>query len=546
MTGLSPDLILAIVVVGLLAIAASSEVARRTGVATPLILVAAGIAIGFVPGMPDIEVEPEWILAGVLPPLVYSASVAMPPMNIRREFGSITSLSVTLVVLSTAALGWFFSWVLAVPLAWGLALGAVVSPTDAVAVAIARRAGVPSRVLTILEGEGLLNDATALVLLRSAVAAGIASITFGSVVLNFVYAVAVATVIGLAAGHATLWIRRRIDNPAASTVVSFTVPLVAALPTELAGGSGLVAAVVAGLVIGQHAPRMLSPRTRLFDRVGWSSVELALEGLIFLLMGLQLHTLIEDVLGSDGRIVQAVWVALAGLMLVLVIRAGYVVLLVGSIGRRAGRAASIQPRLEQMNAAAEERFSNLPDHLGDSERMAERIERIRTRLRRERSKVNYLLRDPVGAEEGAIIVWAGMRGAVSVAAAQTLPASTPSRSTIVLIAFLLAGGSLLLQGTTLGALARRLRPEASEALAERERAEHYELLQLLELTATAEREKDDDRSERAIELAVLRAQRDVLLDARDDGTFDGEMLTHALTTVDAQQIALEMQGDPDE
>lgn len=417
MTGLSPDLILAIVVVGLLAIAASSEVARRTGVATPLILVAAGIAIGFVPGMPDIEVEPEWILAGVLPPLVYSASVAMPPMNIRREFGSITSLSVTLVVLSTAALGWFFSWVLAVPLAWGLALGAVVSPTDAVAVAIARRAGVPSRVLTILEGEGLLNDATALVLLRSAVAAGIASITFGSVVLNFVYAVAVATVIGLAAGHATLWIRRRIDNPAASTVVSFTVPLVAALPTELAGGSGLVAAVVAGLVIGQHAPRMLSPRTRLFDRVGWSSVELALEGLIFLLMGLQLHTLIEDVLGSDGRIVQAVWVALAGLVLVLVIRAGYVVLLVGSIGRRAGRAASIQPRLEQMNAAAEERFSNLPDHLGDSERMAERIERIRTRLRRERSKVNYLLRDPVGAKEGAIIVWAGLRGAVSVAAA---------------------------------------------------------------------------------------------------------------------------------
>ena len=546
MTGLSPDLILAIVVVGLLAIAASSEVARRTGVATPLILVAAGIAVGFVPGMPDIEIEPEWILAGVLPPLVYSASVAMPPMNIRREFGSITSLSVTLVVLSTAALGWFFSWVLAVPLAWGLALGAVVSPTDAVAVAIARRAGVPSRVLTILEGEGLLNDATALVLLRSAVAAGIASITFGSVVLNFVYAVAVATVIGFVAGHATLWIRRRIDNPAASTVVSFTVPLVAALPTELAGGSGLVAAVVAGLVIGQHAPRMLSPRTRLFDRVGWSSVELSLEGLIFLLMGLQLHTLIEDVLGSDGRIVEAVWVALAGLALVLVIRAGYVVLLVGSIGRRAGRAASIQPRLEQINAAAEERFSNLPDHIGESERMAERIERIRTRLRRERSKVNYLLRDPTGAKEGAIIVWAGMRGAVSVAAAQTLPASTPSRSTIVLIAFLLAGGSFLLQGTTLGALARRLRPEASEAHAERERAEHYELLQLLELTASAEREKDDDRTERAIELAVLRAQRDVLLDARDDGTFDGEMLTHALTAVDAQQIALEMQGNPDE
>lgn len=546
MIGITPELTLAIVVAGLLAIAATSEVSRRSGVATPLLLVALGVGVGFIPGVPTIEIEPEWILAGVLPPLVYSAAVSMPPMNFRREFRSITSLSVTLVVVSSLALGWFFSWVLGIPFAWGVALGAVVSPTDAVAVAIARRAGVPHRVLTILEGEGLLNDATALVLLRAAVAAGVASISFGEVALDFVYAVAVAVAIGFGVGHGILWLRRQIDKPAASTVVSLATPLVAALPAELLNASGLVAAVVAGLVAGQHAPRVLSPRIRLFDRIGWSSVELGLEGLIFLLMGLQLHALVVDVQQDQGRVVLALWVALAGLTLVLLIRAIYVVSLVGSIGRRASRAAMMQPRLDLISEAHEQRLAHLPEQFAQSERFAERLEQIRVRLRRERSKVNYLLRDPIGAKEGLVITWAGMRGAVSVAAAQTLPADTPYRSVLVLIAFLLAGGSLLLQGTTLGALARRLRPEPSAQHAEREQAEHDELLQLLELTASAEREKDVERSDRAAELAVLRAQRDALLDARDDGTFDGEMLSHALTAVDAQQIALELQGNPDE
>jgi len=465
-------------------------------------------------------------------------------MNFRREFRSITSLSVTLVVVSSLALGWFFSWALSIPFAWGVALGAVVSPTDAVAVAIARRAGVPRRVLTILEGEALLNDATALVLLRSAVAAAAAAFSFGQVALSFLFAVAVAVVIGLGVGHGILWIRRRIDNPAASMVVSLAAPLVAALPAELFGASGLVAAVTTGLVTGQHAARVLSPRTRMFDRVGWSAVELGLEGLIFLLMGLQLHALVLDVQQDHGRVVLALWVALAGLVLVLLIRAIYVVSLVASIGRRTSRAAMMQPRLDFISAAHEQRLAQLPEQVTQSERFAERLEQVRVRLRRERSKVNYLLRDPIGAKEGWIITWAGMRGAVSVAAAQTLPADTPYRSVLVLIAFALAGGSLLVQGTTLGALARRLRPEQSEQYAEREQAEHDELLQLLELTASAEREKDETRSERAIELAVLRAQRQALLDARDDGTFDGDMLTHALTAVDAQEIALELQGDP--
>ena len=110
MTGLAPETILAVVVVGLLAIAATSEVSRRTGVATPLLLVALGIGVGFIPGMPPIDIEPEWILAGVLPPLVYAAAVSMPPMNFRREFRSIASLSVTLVVLSSLALGGLFAW----------------------------------------------------------------------------------------------------------------------------------------------------------------------------------------------------------------------------------------------------------------------------------------------------------------------------------------------------------------------------------------------------------------------------------------------------
>src|SRR6187399_823446 len=163
---LAPALVLA--VVGIVAV---TRLAPRVGVAAPLLLVLLGVLVSFVPGAPSIEIEPEWILAGILPPLLYSSAVSMPGMDFRRDFGAIGGLSVALVVISAVLLGLFFAWALDIGLATGIALGAVVSPTDAVATSITRRLGVSSRVVTVLEGESMLNDASALVLLRSAIAA---------------------------------------------------------------------------------------------------------------------------------------------------------------------------------------------------------------------------------------------------------------------------------------------------------------------------------------------------------------------------------------
>ncbi len=143
----------------------------------------------------------------MLPPLLFSAAASMPTMSFRRELRSITGLSVVLVVLSALLLGWFFSVTLNISLAWGIALGAIVSPTDAVATAIARRVGVPNRVLTMLEGESLLNDASALVLLRSAVAAAAGGVALGGVVLDFLWAVTGAALIGFGVGWLHLWLR---------------------------------------------------------------------------------------------------------------------------------------------------------------------------------------------------------------------------------------------------------------------------------------------------------------------------------------------------
>ncbi len=220
----------------MLCIAAMSALSGLTRIAAPLLLVVLGGVVGFLPGVPSLEVDPEWILIGVLPPLLFSAAASMPAMSFRREFRSIAGLSVVLVVLSSLLLGWFFSVSLNISLAWGIALGAIVSPTDAVATAIARKVGVPPRVLTMLEGESLLNDASALVLLRSAIAAAAGGVALGGVVLDFLWAVTAAVVIGFGVGWLHLWLRSKLADPAPSTVISYAAPFLAAIPAEQVGG----------------------------------------------------------------------------------------------------------------------------------------------------------------------------------------------------------------------------------------------------------------------------------------------------------------------
>ncbi|MEV7042723.1 cation:proton antiporter [Amycolatopsis sp. NPDC051061] len=258
-----------------------------------------------------------------------------------------------LVVASSLILGALFALVIpGLSFAWGVALGAVVSPTDAVATSIIRRTAVSKRVVVMLESESLLNDATALVLLRTAIVAIAASFSFWGALGTFAYAAAVAVLVGWLTGRLALLIRRRITDSTVNTVISFAVPFAASVPAEELHASGLVAAVVAGLVTGIRAPRDLSARDRLSDSQNWRTVELVLEGAVFLTMGLQIRAIIAGVSHDDAGVGSAVLVAVGALILTVAVRAAYVAPLLGflCLGRRRhqvmqGRMTDIQQRL---------------------------------------------------------------------------------------------------------------------------------------------------------------------------------------------------------
>src|SRR6478736_4902022 len=233
------DLLL-IGVIGAVAVVTVTALAPRVGVSAPLLLVALGVGISLLPVVPAVEIEPEWILAGVLPPLLYATSVSVPTMDFRRDLTAISGLSVLLVVATSVVLGLIFSWLIPdVTLATAIALGAVLSPTDAVATSIVRKSGVSPRIVTVLEGESLLNDASALVLLRSAIAATATSVTLWGVAGDFVQAVVVAVLVGAVVGVLNLRVRAALRDAAASTAISFVTPFVAFAPAEELGASGL-------------------------------------------------------------------------------------------------------------------------------------------------------------------------------------------------------------------------------------------------------------------------------------------------------------------
>lgn len=556
---------LVVIVSALLVIAAATLLGPRLGIASPLVLVAIGVAASFLPMFGSVYIEPAWILEGVLPPLLYSAAVSMPTMNFRREFGAIGGLSVVLVVGSALLLGLFFMLVIpGLGFAWGVALGAIVSPTDAVATSIIKRTSVSKRVVAMLEGEGLLNDATALVLLRTAIVATAAAFSFWGAVGTFAYSVVVALVVGLVVGWLNLVVRKRLTDSTVNTVVSFTVPFIAAVPAELIGASGLVAAVVAGLVTGIGAPRHLSPRSRLSDSQNWRMVELVLEGAVFLTMGVQIKSIVTNVQQDHAGVGTAVLVAAGALLLTILVRAAYVAPLLVSLARRSGRVAAMQAQLLGMQEilstpeGKEETFKKTRRSGGTvSENHVEHFsQRFTQRITKTLADIDYFVREPLGWREGTAVVWAGMRGAVTVAAAQTLPADTPQRSVLVLIAFTVAVMSLLIQGGTIGPLMRRLTPNADQV--EVDERNHEEVVQLMALMQTSagtvpepphvdddgEASPADFATAKRHRLAVIEAQRSVLLDARDNGIFDSDVLANALANLDASQIAIELRGTP--
>ncbi|GAB3386867.1 sodium:proton antiporter [Humibacter soli] len=548
---------LVVIVTALLVIAASALIGPRLGIASPLVLVAVGVAVSFLPMFGSVEIEPEWILEGVLPPLLYSSAVSMPSMNFRREFGAISGLSVVLVVASSLLLGVFFALVIpGLGFAWGVALGAVISPTDAVATSIIKKTGTSKRVVAILDGESLLNDATALVLLRTAIVAVAATFSFWGTVGTFAYSVVVAVLVGGAVGWLNLIVRKHVTDPTVNTVISFTVPFVAAVPAELFGASGLVAAVVAGIVTGIRAPRDLSPQNRLSDSQNWRTVELVLEGAVFLTMGLQLKSIVESVEKDHAGVWTAVLIAVAALVLTILIRAAFVAPLLGILSRRVRRGRKMQPRLEGL----QEQMTTPVGQQEAIEQMSARgrsatirdLDRFARRVTKVLADIDYFRRERLGWREGLTVVWAGMRGAVTVAAVQTLPASTPQRSVLVLIAFAVAALSLLVQGGTIGPLVRMITPKVDQTAVDKQNEEERaKIMQLLRSSAEAVPEPPRPDGEptlanfeeqRKYRLAVLEAQRSELLDARDNGIFDADVLESLLANLDASQIAIELRG----
>ncbi|MDF2581261.1 cation:proton antiporter [Microbacterium arborescens] len=554
-------------ILGVVAIALSTSLSKRLGVAGPLILVAVGLAASWLPILDDFEVDPELILVGVLPPLLYAAAVRLPAVEFRRDLPSISGLAVALVVVSALAVGGFLTLVLpqlGFPLA--VALGAVLSPSDAVATSIVKRLGISPRVVTILEGESLINDATALVLLRSAIAAVAGGFAFADTVGTFVWGIVAAVIVGVVVGGVNLRVRARM-NTVAATALGFIVPFVAYLPTEHLGGSGLVAAVAAGITTGQGAARRFTAEQRVSDEINWRTVELVLEGGVFLVMGLELRGILDDNFQQQSGPGKAILLALGSLAILLFIRAVYVAGLIFVQGRRARLRQ--RDRLEQIS----EHLDNLSPDVARRGRnpgaARRRLESMRSRVTRAFNDLDYYEASPLGWKHGTIIVWAGMRGVVTLAAAQTLPRDTPERELLILTAFLVAVISLLLQGLTLPGLVRALRIPSTVAdsslLREEEQALDAELRtaaidRLADPTLAVEEggrwdartltiarrrlehaaDEDAGALARELQLLLIGAMRSRLLELSREGAFSSEVLRESQRRLDSQQVSLEM------
>jgi len=270
-------------------------VARRLDIAPSILLVIAGITLALLPGLPRIELAPELVLLGILPPLIYSAGVAMSWREFRFNLRPITLLAFGCVVFTSGAVAAMGHFVLGMPLAVGFVLGAIVAPTDVVApLAIVRRLGLPRRLIVVLEGEGLANDATALILYRFAVAAvGTGLFSFGEAAATFGLIVLGEIAYGIGVGWFSLRLRRWARDPRVEITLSLLTPYAAFLVPQHLGGSGVLATVAAGLFVSWNGPLLIPAATRLQGIFFWDLLVYLLEGLLFLVTGMQTRTLID-------------------------------------------------------------------------------------------------------------------------------------------------------------------------------------------------------------------------------------------------------------
>ena len=405
----------ALTLVTLLAIVVTvSAAAGRMKLSAPLVLIVVGIIGSYLEFVPDFELTPEIVLIGLLPPLLYAASIRTSLIDFQTYRRPIALLSVGLVLFTTAGVGLVVWAMLDVKLAVGFALGAVVAPPDAVAAtAIARRVGLPRRVITILEGESLVNDATAIVTLRTSIAAISGSVSVWQVGGGFLVSAIGGVLIGLAVAFVIGHIRKYIQDDVTDVAVSLLTPWIAYLPAEeihISGldsqPSGVLAVVVAGVILGHKSPRIQSASSRLFERTNWTTISYVLENAVFLLIGLQIKSIVNDLSDSDLSTSRITWSCIAVLVTVIVLRIIWVF------------PATYLPRMIPRIAAAEARPT---------------------------------------PQAAFLVAWTGMRGVVTLAAVFLLPEDTPEREVLVLMAFVVTVGTLLIQGLTIPAFVRWLK-----------------------------------------------------------------------------------------
>jgi len=507
-------------VLGSLAVTA---VCRRFRMSPTLVLVVVGIGVSLIPGIPDFRINPDVVLLVVLTPLLYSAALDSSYLGFRSNLRPIGLLAVGLVIFSTAAIGLAAWWLIpGLPLPAALVLGAVVAPPDAVAaIAVGRRLGLPRRVMTILAGESLVNDATALTLFRVALlAAAGASISLWSGIGMFLMAGVGGGLIGFAVAWVVHWVRVRLNDPPIESALGLVVPFAVYLIAEGSHASGLLAVVVAGLYLGYRAPET-GFATRLQDDAVWRASDTVLESVVFALIGLQLTSVVREA-GAVGPLV------LTGVALTLV---------------------TVLARVVWMFPA-----TYLP--------------RLLPAVRRRDPMPNW--RTP------AVISWAGMRGVVSLAAAFAILPQVPFRETLIFLAFFITVGTLLLHGLTLPWLIRKLGVQGGEtqadALAEasaQHAAGRAAVARLDELAqdvngqlghsvqklrymaqmrsntswerlgrSAEEAGESPSAAHRRLRRAMVAAERETFVQYRDDGRIDDEVLRRVLRELDLEEAML--------
>ena len=453
----------------------------------PILLVLGGLALGFAPGVPNVTLPPDAVLIGILPPLLYSSAFNTGLRELRRNLRPISLLAIGLVAVTTVMVAAVAHYM--IDLSWPAAfvLGAVVSPTDPLAATtIARRLGVPRRAVAIIEGESLVNDGTALVLYKFAVAAVLTgSFSLLNAAGSFIWSVLGGIAVGLVIGRAIRFVRRRVFNPPLEVTIAFLTGYFVFLPASAIGASGVLAVVTAGVYMGWHTPELTTVDTRLQGAGFWTIFSFLLNALLFGLVGLQLQPILDELHGRSWQ--ELVGYAALVWAVVLLVRIAY------------GYPIAYIPRW--VSASLRER-------------------------------------DPAPPWQFvAFISWAGMRGGVTLAAALAIPLTTdsgapfPDRSLIVFLAFCVVLATLVVQGLSLPGVVRLLGLEDDDSMDVREEAK----ARIHAAEAAIERLDElvdegwvrSDTAERARGLYNFRSNRfRARLDEEDDGEIEERSLQY--------------------